>query len=327
MFTQRLSVRRLARFVSLTATLCALFCSLGAQAQNKAAPVSSPPATRGGISAQGQTFDDAVASLFNAYTVNGVPQRYRIDPAVTAYLDPVTYAVQDASLDTALTTLLDALRESKMPLTFHVEKGVYVITPKETVKSGAAVEPVGLPSYHPAPVIKNVTVTNERPAAALRKLFEQAGVSYIFIQPFGTTATPHITLTLHDLPLEQAVVRVLRSAPAEPMLYLNRVENSLEPGKFVYTVSPFPRRIQSAPAAVDLRYSYHLKGVNLYDILKMVLAADNKNYTIDPTLRTQKVTAIGEDLIMEDALARLVATAPKPLMVKVDNGIYSIVPK
>lgn len=321
--------------LSLLFSFYALSCTFAVQAQNK--PASSPPpqTVTMNLEAKNTPFDEAVARLFEAYSDSGDVHRFRIDPTVTAYLDPVTYTIQDASLETALSTLLSSLKELKTPLTYRIEKEVYVITPNHAAPtSETGITPLGLPSYHPTPSVKRVSVVNAHLGAALQSLFEAAGVNYVFMQPFGVTAAPRTTFAIHNMPMEQAVVHLLRSMPTEPLLYLQRKEIMEEPGKFIYVVSPSTSPIHNPfgdkarrMSLVDYRYSFHLQNANLFEILKVILAGEHHNYTLDPNLRKQRITVSGTDLNLEDALAKVVAAASIPLMVHLDQDIYSVIPK
>ncbi len=278
---------------------------------------------------KGRPFEEVVRFMFNAEHV-----RYRIDPAVTAYRDPLTFNADDTTLDTKLGLLLASVPGQKTPLTYRVEKGVYIIAPKNA-KSSEAGTPIGLPSYNPKPAIKSVAIRDEHPGAALEQMFTQAGVNYAFALPSGVAATPRLTFAMRDVPLEQAVVHLLRSAPIEPMLCLEAFSGeegplgpedtrNLQMSQTVYMVVPDPLAVTSAPLpAMHHWFGFHKTDV--YTALKALLAASRMNYTLDPGLRALSITASGSDLPLEQAVSRLLAASSRPLTFKIEKGVLSVV--
>ena len=302
--------------------------------------------TRNGIMfhADKTPFEEAMRNLF--FTNRSM--NYRIDPSVTAFLDPITLSAEDVPFEDVLKQLLDAVSGPKTPLTFHKTKEVYIITAKNSDGKSAAgrrtdpIEAIGLPSYHPIPTIKNVEVIDARPSIPLRLLFQQSNADYVLMLPTGVAALPHVTFAMQNVPLEQAVVHLLRSAPADPSLMLSLLPTSDAPsapkatdtkpvsGKLaqvkpalIYQVKPdVPAFTPLSPG--DYRFSFRFQNANMYDALKALLNGTQANYTLDPGLRETKFTAAGDGLMLEKALDALLSAAPKPMTWKVAKGVIMI---
>ena len=296
------------------------------------------------ISVKGSSFDEAVSALFDTagsqHLVNPLQTSFRIAPSVTAFLDPVTYEASNATLDEALTKLLKAVPDQKTPLTFHKEKDVYIIT-SGSVASKPETNPVaiGLPSYDPEPTIKKVDFTDAHADMPLRFLFKQSAASYVLIMPTGVTAIPRVTFAMQQIPLEQAVVHLLRTAPSEPALHFEILKASVDsneplqsgeqpkPEERLYIVKPVVM-MQPQPATPqsmnDFRFSFHFQNASIYDALKMLMNDTGMNYALDPKLRQYKVTVGGDDLLLDAAISKVISASPKPLRTKTINGILDV---
>ena len=269
-------------------------------------------------------FEEAVRSLFYSEQT-----RYQISPAVTAYLDPVTFSVEDATLPQKLDALLKAAAASDPALTYRIESGVYVIASRYATARNSGNTPIGLPSYNPLPRIKAVSIHDERIGAALEQMFTQAGVSYAFVQPASVVASPRLTFAMRGVPLEQAVVHLLRSAPTEPMLRLGMFTDQgsgfkkADAAQAVYTVTP-DEPLFGLGMPPDMRHWFSFRNLNLYSAFKAIVAGSKVNYSIDPAMRDIKVTVSGSDLSVEAAVSRLLAASPVPIQSSSTNGILNI---
>ena len=267
-------------------------------------------------------FEEAVRYLFQ-----GGERRYRIDPAVTAYRDPISFRAANVTFDQLLALLLKAVPGQASPLTYRMEKGVHIITLKNSGAEPADdSKPIGLPSYNPQPTIKTVSIANERPGAALQQMFMQAGVSYIFVQPASVAATPHLTLAVHDVPLEQAVVHLLRFAPVEPPLRLQTYESQVLTRTAVktqtlYAVTPDSQTLPSAPIP-EMRCWFDLHDADFYDAFKTLMAGAGQTYS--GVIPAMNVTVSGSDMPLEQALNKLLAAAPKRMQSHTRDGILYI---
>ena len=410
MFTQCLPVRRLARFVSVTAALCALSCSPGARAQGKAAlpdinptitfhfnnvppaevlrlifetseqrykvvpitltyKLNAPPRLR--LDVVAQTLQDSLRELFSqletpltfrvkngiyiieedphpnpnrrikkpsvesktsgppaiTYHASDVPfdeavraffrsvnKPYRIDPSVPVFLETVTCDLEERTLPGALEKLLASVSHTTAFLTHRVENGVYVIAPRRPLTAYAGRADSGDSIDAP---LKDVKIVNVSLGEALKTLFAQAKANGIFYTP--SEEKEHLMLSLHNVSLGQAVARVARSLP--PDWNLGSARNGS-----IYSIGDgFPPA--SRPADRPQTITLCLQTANLYDAIKALLYPARVNYTLDPILRQQKVTVTGTASSLEEALHLLLDAAPTPQTFKVENDIYSIVPK
>ena len=298
-------------------------------------------------------FEDAVRLLF----FHNRAERYRIDPTVTAFLDPVTLSVEDATFDDVLKQLLNAVPGQKPSLTFRREKDFYLITNTSgagrdnPVRATTRNEAIGLPSYHPTPTIKKAEAADARLSVPLRQLFQQTDANYVLMLPNSVAAMPHVTFTMQNVPLEQAVVHLLRSAPTEPLLILSLMPVADDPylaqtataspinaglgaGKTpagqsaskldrLYVVKPnFPPN--ASPSTGDYRFTFRFQNVSIYDALKTLMHDAAVSYLLDPALRAIHVSAAGDDLTLEKACDKLLSASPKPLDWKTTNGIFMV---
>ncbi len=280
---------------------------------------------------KGRPFEEVVRFMFMAEHA-----RYRIDPAVTAYRDPLTFNADDTTLDTKLGLLLASVPGQKSQLTYRVDKGVYIIALKNA-KSSEAGAPVGLPSYNPQPVIKSVVIRDEHPDAALEQMFTQAGVNYAFTLPTGVGATPRMNFAMRDVPLEQAVVHLLRSASVDPMLCLQitrggegieaieglQATAGIEARQLAYTVLPDPLALAPASAPV-MHHWFGFHKMDLYVAFKALLSGSKMGCTLDSDLHMLDVTVSGSDLTLEKAVSRLLAASPAPLTFSTANNTLEV---
>lgn len=313
-----------------------------------------PKATGVTLDFDGVPFDTAIERLFQQGKdgENG----YRISPDVTQFLEPVSLHVHNTTLQEALKQLLESVSTSKSPLTFRMTKAyyMYVITNRDSSKESDKElkrEAIGLPSYHPLPAIQKVKASKERLIVPLIEMFEQAKASYLLKLPTGVAAMPRVDFDMQNVPLEQAVVHLLRSADALPSPPLPRFRfnafpdwQETSPSAFVngdgngdktkngtlsrlYMVQPDTKYLRG-PRPFELqegyRVSYHLRNVNLYDALKSLLTGASGNYTFDPGLRAISVTCTGRDVLLEKAIDQVVASSAVPLVVKNEGGVLSI---
>ena len=273
---------------------------------------------------------------------------YRVEPSVSTFLDPVTYSVADVPFDDALAQMLNAVPGQKTPLTFRKEKGAYVIALHNSVKANGAktentdktadaLQAIGLPSYHPTPMIQNVDVVDARPNVPLRQLFQQTDASYVLMLPNSVAAMPRVTFAMRRVPLEQAVVHLLRSAPCDPMLDLFLQPESDSPAEvkslngkpadakphLFYLVKPRWQDLAPVPLA-GYRLTFRFQNANLYDALKTLLQGAGTSYILDPALRAIRASVSGDDLTADKAVARLLAASPKPLESKTENDILIV---
>ena len=88
-----------------------------------------------------------------------------------------------------------------------------------------------------------------------------------------------------------------------------------------------PSKQDGAGDPANKKIDLDLESTNLYYGLKLLFSQIKANFTIDESLKSLTVTAHLTQVPFRVALETLLKSTSTPLTYKVDNGIYSVVPK
>ena len=166
----------------------------------------------------------------------------------------------------------------------------------------------------------NIQADNASLGSVLKMLARHAKVS-ITIDP--SLLNVPLTASLRNVPFRVALDTVLK-ASVRPATY--RVENG------VYNIIPKSEEAPEGGAQGDVTMAATLINLDadktdLYSTLKLLFAQVKVNYTLDPALRSIPVTVHIHQVPFGMALEMLLKGTSKPLTYRVENGMWSIVPK
>ena len=239
----------------------------------RAAP---PPPPADGIKRYNFTINGPLEDALNILFRIG-RRSYRIAPRVTDTAAVVVLDKKGLAFDDLLAALLAAVPAQKTPLSFRLEKDVYVIEPKN---SGAKSGEIVFPSVPGEKAVRSEYVLENRPIGeALRLILDQTGENYILGVPdSGKTVTLH----LKNAAVSEALQAALRAAetPRNLEVIQDRGVYGLAPKK--------PGSPLSDAELKSWKFSARLHNIPAWDAFN--IAGDPLgNYTLDESLQKKKV--------------------------------------
>jgi len=178
----------------------------------------------------------------------------------------------------------------------------------------------------PPPRSVSVTLTNLDLTSALQRVCDQAEISYVFALE-GCTAQ-RVTLTLKDVPLDQAIQQILKAAA--PSLPLKSV---VRPWAVTVGSAPVSRPSFQAPLDPTAeRLKSHViarfRDLSVYLSLSALLDALKINYNLDMDGRSagadHTLQFTGADIPAQDLLDRLMKKSRYPLSHWSARGVFTL---
>jgi type II secretory pathway component GspD/PulD (secretin) len=239
------------------------------------------------------------------------------------------------------TALEVALKASGKPATYRFEAGVFMVvadTEQPAVSQSGAPPMPGQPgfmpggaqapagqvkvSYAPGPSLEesrvNLDCQNADLYSALKAVFQQVKAQYT-LDP--SLRNVYITANIHQ-PFRNTLETLLRCS-GQPLTY--KLEND------VYSIVPRSEDTTEAPApdganleASKIKLAFD--NVDLYTALKLLFAQAKTQFTLEPILKNYYVT-IHINQPFRQALETLLRASGQSLTYKLENNVYSIVPK
>lgn len=155
----------------------------------------------------------------------------------------------------------------------------------------------------------------------LKSLFTQADVNYVAVVE---DAAPPVTLAMSNVPLEAAVLSVVRSVEGGSGLTF-----SVEQGIAVVGAEQPPVFSAEAPLAANLRsrrVSLRLKETDLREALRILFGTVQVRYTLSRETRSVPVTLTLDDVPFQKALDSLLDSTKIGLDYQIEDNVFRIVP-